>query len=208
MPPAHISYWTQKGFAVLAPIRPGYGAGSGGQDFESSNSGSKCSNIPNFARVANAGATAIVASVNWVRSQSWARKDRILLEGQSVGGMSTVAAAAKHPTGVIGYINFAGGSGGDPVRTPRNSCHPEVLTALYGSLGGSTRLPGIWFYAENDLFWGEAVPKQWGAAFNAHGGRATLVFTGPSGNNGHNLMRNSPDLWQGQLDAFVKARGL
>jgi dienelactone hydrolase len=204
---AHVSYWHAKGFAVVAPIRPGYGPGWNGQDFESSNEGRNCQRMPDFAHVATSGAAAIVASVDWVRHQPWARKDRILLEGRSVGGLSTVAAAAEHPPGVVGYINFAGGTGGDPKGSPSHSCHPEGLTEYYGSLGASVRMPGIWFYADNDLYWGPQMPKEWGAAFNAHGGHARLVFTGPSGNNGHFMLDRSPQLWQPELDAFVKARG-
>ncbi|MBK7502912.1 MAG: hypothetical protein IPI14_09980 [Polaromonas sp.] len=33
--------------------------------------------------------------LQWVREQAWAQKDRILLEGQSVGGLFTVALCAK-----------------------------------------------------------------------------------------------------------------
>jgi dienelactone hydrolase len=202
----YAAYWTRKGFAVVAPIRPGYGL-TGGADAESSGS-FNCSGLPSYSRTASSAATAIVATVDWVRQQSWAKPNTILLVGQSVGGLGTVAAAAQNPPGVVGYINFAGGSGGDPKRSPGKSCHPEILTELYGSLGASVRIPGLWFYSSNDLFWGEEMPKTWGQAFNASGGHATLIFTGPSGSNGHHLMVDSPGLWQGKAAAFIRSRGL
>ena len=202
--PAIASYWTKKGFAVVAPIRPGYGA-TGGYDAEDHG---KCLPGADLGRTASAAASAIVATVNWVRQQTWAKPDRILLHGQSVGGFGTVAAAAQNPPGVVGYINFAGGTGGNPKETPGASCHPEILTSIYGQLGGSTRIPGIWFYAANDEYWGPDAPKQWGAAYNGAGGKATLVFTGPTPNgHGHSLLNSAPGLWQGQLNAFVRARG-
>lgn len=202
----YVSYWTQKGFALVAPIRPGYGL-TGGFDVESSGS-NNCTVLPNYNRTAGQAANAIVATVDWVRQQAWAKPNKILLVGQSVGGLGTVAAAARSPEGVVGYINFAGGSGGDPKLTPGASCHPEVLQDVYANLGSSNRLPGLWFYAANDKFWGPDQPKAWGAVFNAAGGHATLNFTGPSGSDGHHLMTDSPGLWQGKVDQFIHARGL
>jgi dienelactone hydrolase len=202
--PNLAAYWTRKGIAVVAPIRPGYGS-MGGYDAEDHGS---CSRGPDFSRTANEAARAIVATVTWVRQQSWAKPDRILLVGQSVGGLGTVAAAAQNPPGVVGYVNFAGGTGGDPEGSPGKSCRPEMLTELYGSYGASTRLPGLWFYAQNDLYWGPDAPKEWGQAYNGRGGDATLVFTGPSGSNGHHLFVNSPGLWQGKVAAFMGHLGM
>jgi dienelactone hydrolase len=202
--PALATFWTQRGIAVVAPIRPGYGL-TGGSDVEDHGS---CSRGPDFHRTASEAARAIMATVAWVRQQSWARPDRILLVGQSVGGLGTVAAAAETPPGVVGYVNFAGGSGGDPKHSPGHSCRPDLLTDLYGQYGGSSRLPGLWFYASNDLFWGPDAPKQWGQAYNGHGGHASLNFTGPSGSNGHHLFAESPGLWQAKVAAFMRERGM
>jgi dienelactone hydrolase len=198
------SYWTEKGFAVVAPFRPGYGP-TGGFDAEDHG---PCSRGPDYARTASQAATAIVAAVSWARTQPWAKPDRLLLEGQSVGGLGTVAAAARNPAGVVGYVNFAGGSGGDPKRNPGESCKPEAIGALYASFGRSTRIPGIWFYAANDEYWGPDAPKTWGRVYDASGGRAELVFTGPTPNGkGHSLLASAPQLWNGELDAFLKTLG-
>jgi dienelactone hydrolase len=198
------AFWTSKGIAVVAPIRPGYGP-TGGSDVEDHGS---CSRGPDFQRTGTEAARAIVATVDWVRQQSWAKPNKLLLVGQSVGGLGTVAAASQNPPGVVGYVNFAGGTGGDPARSPGKSCRPDLMTDLYGGYGGSTRLPGLWFYASNDLYWGPDAPKQWGQAYNAHGGRATLNFTGPSGSNGHHLFAESPGLWEGKVAAFMREREL
>jgi dienelactone hydrolase len=202
-----VSFWIKRGYAVVAPIRPGYGL-SGGADFEDSLN-RHYTVTPDYRRTARGAATGIEAAVQWVRQQSWAKPDRIILHGQSVGGLGTVAAAADNPPGVVAFINFAGGSGGNPKETPGRSCQPEVLTSLYGSFGGSTRLPGIWFYASNDEYWGPQAPREWGAAFNGSGGHARLVFTGPVPNGrGHSLLATAPQLWQGELTAFLNAHKL
>ena len=201
---AVASYWTGKGFAVVAPIRPGYGS-TGGRDVEDHG---PCDKGPDYNRTASEAAIAIVAAVAWARSQPWAKPDRVLLEGQSVGGLGTVAAAALHPRGVVGYVNFSGGSGGDPNRDPGRSCRPDLLRSLYAGFGGATHIPGVWFYAANDEYWGPEAPKAWGRAYNASGGRATLVFTGPTPNGrGHSLLATAPQLWKGALDDFLETLG-
>lgn len=200
-----VSFWLKRGYAVVAPIRPGYGL-SGGSDAEDHGS---CGSGPDFSRTASGAATAIVATVNWVRGQGWAKPNRIILQGQSVGGLGTVAAAARNPPGVIAYVNFAGGTGGEPKRSPGASCRPDLMKSLYGQLGGSARAPGIWFYAANDEYWGPQAPKEWGAAFNGNGGHAKLVFTGPVPNGrGHSLLATAPQLWEGELSAFLNGHNL
>ncbi len=200
-----VSYWIRRGYAVVAPIRPGYGL-TGGFDAEDHGS---CDRGPDFGRTANSAATAIVAAVQWARSQSWAQPNRIILHGQSVGGLGTVAAEAQNPPGVVAYVNFAGGTGGNPKGSPGVSCRPDLMRSLYSQLGGSTHMPGIWFYASNDEYWGPQAPKDWGAAFNGSGGHAKLVFTGPVPNGrGHSLLATAPQLWQGELTAFLKAHKL
>ena len=198
------AYWTEKGFAVVAPIRPGYGA-TGGADVEDHG---PCDRGPDYDRTASQTAAAALAAVAWVRAQPWAKPDRLLLEGQSVGGLGTVAAAARNPPGVVGFVNFAGGSGGDPQRTPGQSCRPDLIRALYARFGASTRVPGVWFYAANDEDWGPDEPKAWGQAYDGAGGHAKLVFTGPTPNGrGHSLLASAPQLWTGPLDAFLKTLG-
>ena len=91
--PGHVGYWQAKGFAVVAPIRPGYGA-TGGPDREASgvrwDQENRCGGKPDLPGALNRAAFAVRNAVDWARTQSWARNDRILLVGQSVGGMTSV----------------------------------------------------------------------------------------------------------------------
>ncbi len=216
----HAQYWLAKGYAVVAPIRPGYGAhptGTGGADQESSGAGytsaGQCIRSPNPARAAQAAASAQRQALDWVRQQPWARKDRIVLEGQSVGGLTTVALCASNPPGVVGCINFSGGAGGDPQHAPGRMCEPEKITQLMREYGHSTTAPSIWLYAPNDLYWGAAPPQQWHAAFNAAAAAAaqpasTLVTTAPIGSDGHSLQRAGSKQWSPPLEAWLRKNGL
>jgi dienelactone hydrolase len=212
----HVQYWLAKGYAVVAPIRPGYGA-TGGADQESSGAGytanGQCIRSPNPASAAQAAARAQRQALDWVRQQPWARKDRIVLEGQSVGGLTTVALCASNPPGVVGCINFSGGAGGDPQHAPGNMCEPEKITQLMREYGATTRAPSIWLYAPNDLYWGSEPPKHWHAAFSVAASAAkqpssTMVTTAPIGSDGHSLQRAGSKQWGPPLEAWLSKSGL
>jgi dienelactone hydrolase len=157
----HGNFWLRKGFAVVAPVRPGYGE-SEGMDHE--DAGSKwrrgqCIGEPDFFYLANVAGEAVFATLDWVRAQPWANQEKILLVGVSVGGLTSAAIAAKGPPGVVGYINFSGGAGGSPRESPGKSCKPENLTKVFEEFGKTTRVPSLWLYAENDLPWAHRDPN-------------------------------------------------
>ena len=204
---AQLSFWLARGNAVVAPIRPGYGT-TGGPDLE--NSGSRfdtfghCSTKPDFRKAAAAAARTVDATLAWLRSQPWADTHHVLLAGQSMGGLTTVAAGARAPDGVVGSINFAGGSGGNPNVSPGHSCDPDQLTEVYGEFGRATRIPSLWVYALNDQYFGPEAPAAWHASF-ARGGSRTTFFHAPAvaDGDGHGLSRHVRTLWAPQVDAFL-----
>lgn len=206
----HVRYWLGKGYAVVAPVRPGYGD-TGGSDTESAGAGytatGDCRSQPDPGRTARAAMRSTTIALDWVRAQPWAMANKILLEGQSVGGLTTVAMCAVNPPGVVGCINFAGGTGGDPARAPGRMCAPEATTALMTELGRATRLPNIWLYAENDLFWGAEPPRQWHAAFAQGASPTEFVQTTAVSPDGHRLLAVDGKLWSEPLNAWLKKNG-
>ncbi|AYQ29134.1 MULTISPECIES: dienelactone hydrolase family protein [unclassified Polaromonas] len=207
----HANYWLRKGVAVIAPVRPGYGD-TGGFDREDSGirwSGKVCTGDADFTRVASHAGQTVVALHQWALQQPWVRKDRLLLEGQSVGGMTTVSVAALNLPGVIGAVNFAGGSGGNPEDSPTRSCKPENMAKTYGELGKLVKVPNLWLYAENDQYWGPEAPREWHEAFKAGGSDTQFIQTGPlPGHDGHALLTYGGKMWSVPLDAFVRKVGL
>ena len=207
----HVRYWLGKGYAVVAPVRPGYGD-TGGSDTESSgstyNATGDCRGQPDPGRTAKAAMRSTTAALDWVRAQPWAMSNKILLEGQSVGGLTTVAMCASNPLGVVGCINFAGGTGGNPELAPGRMCSPEVTTALMAELGRATKLPNIWLYAENDLYWGSEPPKQWHAAFSQGASPTEFIQTVAVPPDGHRLLNLGGKLWSEPLNAWLKKNGV
>jgi dienelactone hydrolase len=210
VPREFLNFWLTKGFAVVAPARPGYGK-TGGSDREVPGhrwDGNRCIGTLDPERVAEVAGAAILATVGWVREQPWANASKLILSGNSVGGLTSVSLGAINPTGVLGYINFAGGVGGNPALSPGKSCAPERVRDAYATYGKSTRLPSLWLYAENDLFWGPDMPRVWHTAFAAGGSPSKLITTPPlPGQDGHELIFLGRSLWVEPVDAFLKQLG-
>jgi len=206
--PEVANWWLQKGFAVVALVRPGYGE-TGGTDREYPNvvwQSNSCVSEPAYERSVLKAREVVLAALAWAQQQPWVMRSRILLVGNSAGGFATIAAAATNPPGVIGGISFVGGLGGNPTESPSKSCKPEQVAAIYGQFGKTARIPTLWLYAENDLFWGADVPKQWFDAFKKGGSDATFLQTPPvpAEENGHTLINTGGPLWKPSVERFLQ----
>lgn len=208
---ALADYFTAKGFAVVLPMRPGYGR-TGGIDQE--NPGTtvlhgKCRVATSMANAPESAAEMLESAVSWVRRQPFARKDQILVVGQSEGGLAALTLGAENPEGVVAIINFSGGEAGYPQSRPGASCGVNELKEIFASAGRSIHLPSLWIYAPDDENWGPEAPKQWFAAFAKGGSNATFAATPPIGNGGgHNLLHKAPQDWQPIVDSFIAGLGL
>jgi dienelactone hydrolase len=160
------------------------------------------------AAASEASSAAVRAAIDWARLQPWAHRDRLLLVGQSVGGLATVVTASQAPPGVVGFVNFSGGTAGFPDKRPGASCAEAALTDLFRRAGSRVRVPNLWLYAENDRYWGSEAPRAWHAAFASGGGATRLVMTPPVPNeDGHRLMLRGGRMWSVHVDAFVAGLG-
>ncbi|WP_034293461.1 S9 family peptidase [Herbaspirillum sp. RV1423] len=196
-------FFTERGFAVFEPTRIGYG--QYGTQFDPEDSGS-CSS-KDYAPMAEAASTEILAVLDYARQQPYVDPARVLLVGQSVGGYSTVATAARHPAGLIGAINFAGGSGGDPATHPGVPCQGNRMAEMYAHFGKTTKAPMLWIYTENDQYFNPSYSKAWHAAFVKAGGDADFHLLPPFAKNGHTLFSNGVDIWSPIVAEFIGKLG-
>ena len=196
-------YWVRRGFAVLVLTRVGYG--ELGQDVDPETGGA-CDNA-DYGPALDAMSTQVEKAVEFAATLPWADTTRIVLQGVSYGGFGTIAASAKSIPGVVGAINFVGGMGGNPQHRPRDPCQGERISRIAATAGEKTKIPMLWLYVENDLFWGAEWPKRWHKAFTDAGGRAKLTTFGPIGEDGHKLLNEGFAVWRPAVDQFVASLG-
>jgi dienelactone hydrolase len=190
------------GFIVAVPTRIGYGV-TGGDDVESSGPCASPSYGPGFT----AAATQMQAVLEHLRARPDVAPDRAVVVGQSYGGASSIALAALMPAGVHAAINFAGGSGGNPQGSPRRPCQPNRLERTFGGYGRTARIPTLWLYTENDLYFGPKYPREWFEAFREAGGTGEFHQFPPHGEDGHTLFTSHPATWHPVVEDFLRRQG-
>lgn len=201
-----IREFLNRDFAVIVPIRRGHGktGGTWAEDF-----GSSC-NTPFYYEPGMEAAKDIQATLTFASKLSFVRPDQILLVGQSAGGFGSLATASLNPPGVIGVVNFAGGHGGTTNAPPGSPCAPERLVETIRKFAKTIRIPVLWHYAENDLFFGPQVVRAMFAAFQEAGAKGRLVIQPPFGKDGHFLFgsKSGIPIWTPEFDRFIMELGV
>ncbi len=200
---AFSRYMVDKGFVVLLPTRVGY-AGTYG-DFDPESTGS-CSAM-RLEPQAQAASDQVLATLAFAKTLPYVDASRWIVAGQSVGGLTSVATIWRHPAGLLGGINFAGGTGGDPRRSPGRPCDPQRIESFWGAHAGESVAPMLWLYWENDEYWGPDYPKRWHAAWVAGGGRADFHQLAIAGKTGHGAMKFDMDHWVPFVERFLAQLG-
>ncbi|MBM4315481.1 MAG: alpha/beta fold hydrolase [Deltaproteobacteria bacterium] len=200
-----IREFIKRGFAVIVPIRRGYGATGG--DFAEDYG--RCSDA-HYTAAGLEAAKDIVATITFAANLPYVKSDKILLVGQSAGGFASLAAASVNPPGVIGVVNFAGGRGGRPDTNPGEPCVPNRMENTIATYAKTTKVPVLWHYAENDKYFGAENPKEWFAAFLKAGAKGRLVIQPPFGKDGHSIFtsKNGVSIWTKEFDIFIKEIGM
>lgn len=197
------SRWlTRLGFMVAVPTRVGYGE-TGGEDVEDTGDCQRKNYPPGYA----AAAEQTLRVLETLRRRPEVSPDRAVIMGQSYGGTTAITVAALNPAGIQATINFAGGGGGNPKTKPQQPCGSALLERLFAGYGKTARIPTLWVYAENDMYFGPTLPRQWFEAFKAAGGTGEYALFPAHGDDGHSLFTRAPEVWQPRVLAFLRAHG-
>jgi dienelactone hydrolase len=200
--PEPVNALAGRGFAVAIPVRQGFGA-TGGQYKAGIGS---CAD-PDFYRGSLRAANDIVAAIDHVRTLPSVDGSRILLIGHSAGGIASMAAASMQPDGVKAVMNFSGGRGSGRASSKQGvPCFPERMADAIGQYAQTTDAPVLWYYTENDTFFGPQVVRSWFDEFMKNGGKGKLVFAaGSSMSDGHQFIKQSgsSEAWGPVLDEFL-----
>ena len=192
------AFFVAQGYAVIAPMRRGYGRSPGDAD-ERLPGG--CAN-PDYAAIGLRIARQILAVAGYMAKQRFVAPGKIVLAGQSAGGFASLAAASLNPPGILGVVNFAGGRGS---RAPDDICNEANLVAAMKRFGATTRIPSIWLYAENDSYFRPDLARRMHEAYVAAGAHASLHILRAYGNDGHGFLHraDSEAEWQPLVRAFL-----
>ncbi len=188
--------FVKRGYAVVIPMRAGFSKSTG--DYIEQH----CNMTANGQIQANDLQSVLEHTV----LQPWADKERILVAGQSYGGLTAMAFATRNFPGVKGVINFAGG-----LRTTDGGCQWQAsLVQAFGLYGGQSRVPTIWFYGENDSYFNHGLARQMHDAYTNAGGNATLVAFGPFKGDAHAMSgsRDGIKIWWPETEKFLRQIGM
>ena len=198
-----VRFFIERGFAVFVPTRMGYGEAGVEPDPEDSGG---CRD-KDYGPMAEAASSEVLAVLDYAKQQPYVNPGRVLLVGQSVGGYTTTAAAARMPQGLVAAINFAGGAGGDPEVHPGVPCQGAKLESMYAQFGKTAKVPMLWVYTQNDLYFSPEYSQAWYTAFNKAGGQAEFKLMPPFAKNGHLLFSSGLSIWEPVVADFLGRNG-
>ena len=184
-----------RGYLVALPMRQGFSKSTG------SYIGGGC-NVESNGRVQ---AADVVATLDYLKTVPDADVSRVLVVGQSHGGLTTMAFGTLNLANVAGLINFAGG-------LRQDSCPgwEGNLGRAFGSYGKETQLKSLWFYGDNDSFWQPWLYQDMYQKYTGAGGKARLVAFGNFGSDAHSLFgaRSGVPVWLPEVEKFLAELGL
>jgi dienelactone hydrolase len=190
---ALAAFLVARGFAVLVPERLGHG-GTSGKYIEDQGG---CDEA-DYARSGRATAGEIASALEFLRGQSFIRRDGAVILGHSAGGWGALALAAENRQGVTAIIAFAPGRGGHANDFPNQVCAPHTLISSAGEFGKDAQVPVTWLVAANDTYFPPALSRQFADAFRGSGGRVEFRVLPASGSEGH---------WLAETESGVKIAG-
>jgi len=198
--------FARRGYVVVMPLRRGFGA-TGGEMAEDPGS---CSN-PDYKSAESNAADDVMAAYDYARALPYVDGDRMILAGQSAGGMVALyTAGTRQPQGLTAVLAFAAGRGGDPDINPGVPCAVEPVARVFDMIGRSIRVPVLMNYAQNDLFFSPKVTREWFERLNASWSDAEYALQPAFGKDGHYLFGDTLGVryWLPTVEGFLAKHGI
>ncbi|MBW8898974.1 MAG: prolyl oligopeptidase family serine peptidase [Massilia sp.] len=193
----HMAHaFVERGYAVMVPMRQGFANSTGSYHDHG------CDMTANGYTQAED----IRATLAYARDQKWVDADRIVVAGQSYGGLATMALGTEDLPGVRGLINFAGG-----LRDDSNGCGwRSALVSAFADYGAQNKVPSLWMYGQNDSLFSPELVARMHDAFEQAGGRAQLVEYAPFKRDSHGMLasRDGEKVWLADTMRFLQQVGM
>lgn len=188
--------FVRRGYAVLVPMRQGF----------ASSTGIYADHGCNMTANGVAHAADVLDTIAYARKQAWVDAERIVIAGQSYGGMATIALGTQAVPGVRGLINFAGG-----LRDDGAGCDWRAeLVRAFAVYGEGNKIPSLWMYGINDSLFGPELVNRMHTAFVRAGGRVRLHEFGSFKRDAHGMLasRDGEKIWWGEAERFLREVGM
>lgn len=190
------SVFVKRGYAVMVPMRQGFSK-SGGRYRDRG-----CDMTANGYTQAED----IRATLDYARQQPWIDGARMIVAGQSYGGLAAIALGTEALPGVRGLINVAGG-----LRDDSNRCAwRSQLVAAFADYGAKAKVPSLWLYGQNDSLFGPELAGRMHAAYVGAGGRGRLVEFPAFKRDAHGMLasRDGEKVWLQDTEQFLREIGM
>jgi dienelactone hydrolase len=143
----------------------------------------------------------IDAAYDYLARDPLVDRSRLLIGGNSRGGLLALMHAARNPSNYGGVINFVGGWSGQ-----RCNLMDEINARALALSANFTR-PTLWLYGERDPYYSSGYGSSLFSQFIAAGGKGSIhvVTYGPLRND--HLIVRTPSLWTEQLSNYLEQLG-
>ena len=187
--------FVSRGYAVATPMRRGFADSSGREVLRG------CDILDNGIAQADDVQIALIALSK--RPDIDAR--RVVVMGQSHGGLATVALGARNLPQVAGLVNFSGG-----LRVESCGGWQRELEKAMGAYGRKSRAPSLWFYGDNDSYFSVDTWQAMYKSYTDAGGVARLIDYGKFRDDAHKMFGSNAGLpiWLPPMRDFFHQLGL
>lgn len=197
-PGALVRFFITRGWMVAMPQRRGRGWSDGryGEGVNARGTNYTCDAPPALAG-ARRGLDDIEAAMQLLKTRADVDRSRIVMAGQSRGGMLAIAYAGRHPGEVLGAVNFAGNWLNDECDTS-NAVNKQILR-----MGSTFSERTLWLYGGRDE--GQSTRQTRGIFrnFKHHGGKGRLAIY-PDGDH---YIIGYPWVWKEDLAEYMTSLG-
>jgi dienelactone hydrolase len=199
-----VQWFVQRGWVVALPSRRGRGGSDGYYDEgfhiprEQGYSCEPSLSVPGAERALRD----IDAASEAILALPYVDRSRIVVGGQSRGGILSVAWAGRHPDKARAVINFVGGWMGTACSTA------STINGQIFAKGTAYRGEMLWLYGEGDPYYPLSHSRANFAAFQSGGGKGSFhELQPPQGRDGHSVLF-FPNLWADLVGAYLRNQGL
>ncbi|MGH6843486.1 MAG: alpha/beta hydrolase family protein, partial [Methylocella sp.] len=197
--PELAEVFLEKGWMIAFPQRRGYGKSDGHHDegFAWDRARGYSADPGRCLASADRALNDIKAAIAALQRRPDVAGKRLLIGGESGGGILSIAYAGGHPQQIAGVINFVGGWVGERCRTAS-----EINGGLF-ERGAKYDRATLWLYGRGDKAYSIAHSRSNYETFATAGGKGEFIEFDVPGGNGHSLS-GYPDLWREHVEKYLE----